>query len=299
VGRDTLTNDVLLSFAIEDVLVGKGLVWIATDKSARTLLNYIPGSRVQETIFFSPGSDIDRPYGWNLLKDTLPDERSEVSEAITNAFGSIYKNFWGPQSAFLLRTAVHANLDLGNTTLLGCLAMIGNKSYREMVRGRIKDPVVLSWWEEFERWPEHQQRAAVAPLQNKLGALLTSLPVRNIIGQVRNKLEVGQALEGKILLVELRPRYLGGLEMVRLFGSLLLYELMRAGYKRDSRSASDCFVYINSCHTFSPEVLEELIGVSDSPFSVALATSHLDRLDQTQVQGGMVRSNEFCPDTAS
>jgi hypothetical protein len=196
VGKDSLTTAVLMTFVLEDILDGKSVVWIAADHSARELLNYIPGDLVNDVIFFSPGSPDDRvrPMAWNLMKNTLPDERYEVAEAVTSAFGSIYKQFWGPQSAFLLRTAVYANLDLGNTTLLGCLAMLTNSTYRTLVRPRIKDPVVLGWWEEFERWPDQQKRAATAPLQNKLGALLTCWPLRNILGQVHNKLEVAAAL---------------------------------------------------------------------------------------------------------
>ena len=70
VGSDMLTTAMLMTFAIEDILDGQSVVWIGSDKSARTLLNYIPGDRVNDVIFFSPGSKEDRtrPTAWNLLK---------------------------------------------------------------------------------------------------------------------------------------------------------------------------------------------------------------------------------------
>ena len=128
VGRELLTTSILMNYAIEDILAGRAVVWIASDGSARKLLEYIPAEWVNEVIFVSPGSTEDRrrPIAWNPLNDTTPDERFQVAEAVTAAFGSIYKQFWGPQSAMLLQAAVHANLDLGGSTLLGCLAMLSN-----------------------------------------------------------------------------------------------------------------------------------------------------------------------------
>src|SRR5687767_15514064 len=89
VGNDMLTTAMLMTFAIEDILDGQSVVWIGSDSSARTLLHYIPGDRVNDVIFFSPGSKEDRPHptAWNLLKDTPPDARYLVAEAVTAAFG--------------------------------------------------------------------------------------------------------------------------------------------------------------------------------------------------------------------
>ena len=283
VGRELLTTSILMNYAIEDILAGRAVVWIASDGSARKLLEYIPGEWVNEVIFVSPGSTEDRrrPIAWNPLKDTTPDERFQVAEAVTAAFGSIYKQFWGPQSAMLLQAAVHANLDLGGSTLLGCLAMLSNESYRERVRRHIKDKGVRDGWENFERWPPQQKQGAVAPLQNKLGTIRSSWPLRNILCQARNKLVLDDVFRGKILLVELKRAHLGSGEKVRLFGSLLLHDLMRAGLQRGIQGVPECFVYLNNAAAFAPDVIEEFVVGEESPFSVALATTHLDRLEQS------------------
>jgi len=282
VGRQLLTTSMLMTFAIEDIFAGRAVAWIASDGSARTLLRFIPGALVNDTIFVSPGSPEDRrrPVAWNPLKDTTPDERFQVAESVTAAFGSIYKQFWGPQSAMLLNAAVHANLDLGGSTLLGCLAMLANDGYRARVRRHIKDRGVRDWWENFERWPPQQKQGAVAPLQNKLGTIRSSWPLRNILCQARNKLELDDVFRGKILIVELKRAHLGSGEKVRLFGSLLLHDLMRAGLQRGTRGEPECFVYLNNAAAFAPDVIEDFVVGEASPFSVALATSHLDRLEE-------------------
>jgi hypothetical protein len=281
VGRGALTTPILTTFALEDILGGFGVVFIGSERSAENLLQYIPPTLIDQVIYFAPGNYTHRPVAWNLLRDVKPDERFKVAGAVTGAFGSIYRDFWGPQSDFLLRTAVQANLDLTSSTLLGCLPMLANTSYRTMVRKQIKDPLVLSWWNEYEKWPDKKKQDATAPLQNKLGALLTNLPVRNIVGQVKNKLDIGAALQGKIVVVALEPKHLGGQEMVRLIGSLLLFELIQAGYRAEPRVDPHCFIYIEQTHTLSPDVLQELTGAAHSPFSVALATTHMDRLDRS------------------
>jgi hypothetical protein len=281
VGRQLLTTSILMTYAIEDIFAGRAVVWIASDGSARKLLEYIPAALVNSTIFFSPGSPEDRrrPIAWNPLKDTTPDERFQVAEAVTAAFGSIYKQFWGPQSAMLLQTAVHANLDLGGSTLLGCLAMLANERYRQKVRRHITDKGVRDWWENFERWPPQQKQGAIAPLQNKLGTIRSSWPLRNILCQARNKLVLDDVFQGKILIVELKRAHLGSGEKVRLFGSLLLHDLMRAGLQRGTRGEPECFVYLNNAAAFAPDVIEEFVVGEASPFSVAVATTHLDRLE--------------------
>jgi hypothetical protein len=282
VGGELLTTGMLMTFAIEDILDGQSVVWIGSDGSARTLLQYIPDYRINDVIFFSPGSREDRrrPTAWNLLQDTPPDQRFQVAEAVTAAFGSIYKQFWGPQSAMLLRTAVHAILDLGGGTLLGCLEMLSNDAYRHNVRRNIEDQGVRGWWEEFDRWPNQQQRGATAPIQNKLGALLSSWPLRNILCQARNKLAVDDVFRGRILIVELKRAHLGSGEVVRLFGSLVLHDLMRAGLQRGVHGEPECFVYLNNAAAFAPDVIEEFVVGEESPFSVVLATTHLDRLKE-------------------
>ena len=279
VGRGPLTRDILMTFAIQDILEGFGVAWIGSERSVQTLLNFIPPERIDDCIYFAPGNHTKRPVAWNLLRNVPPDERHKVAGAVTGAFASIYRNFWGPQSDYLLRTAVQANLDLGDSTLLGCLPMLANTRYRQMVLKRIKDPFILSWWKEYDSWKEDKKKDARGPLQNKLGALVANVHLQNIVGQVKNKLDVGAALQGKILVVALKRKHLGSQEMVRLFGSLLLYELIQAGFEHDRGNEPHCFVYIEQAHTLASDVLQELVGDAETPFSVALATSHMDRLE--------------------
>ena len=47
VGSERLTSAILMTYAIEDILDGQPVVWVASDGSARTLLKYIPGDLVE------------------------------------------------------------------------------------------------------------------------------------------------------------------------------------------------------------------------------------------------------------
>jgi hypothetical protein len=85
---------------------------------------------------------------------------------------------------------------------------------------------------------------------------------------------------GKIFIVELNKKHLGSKEVVRLFGSLVLYELMRASHHAAVEHVPGCFVYLNDCAAFASDVVEDLVSGGASALSVALAVSHLDRLDK-------------------
>ena len=68
--------------------------------------------------------------------------------------------------------------------------MLVDADYRRWVVRQVRDPFVKQFWEqEFENYDPRFMREAIAPIQNKVGALLQSPMLRNILGQIRNRAE--------------------------------------------------------------------------------------------------------------
>ena len=61
-------------------------------------------------------------------------------------------------------------------------------TYRQWVIRQLRDPFVREFWAvEFENYDARFRREAIAPIQNKLGQILQSPIIRNILGKVRSR----------------------------------------------------------------------------------------------------------------
>ena len=82
-------------------------------------------------------------------------------------------------------------------------------------------------------------REAIAPIQNKVGALLQSPILRNILGQVRNRVSIPFVMDhGRIFIANLSKGRMGH-DKSNLFGSLLVTQFQMAAMARSSQPESE------------------------------------------------------------
>lgn len=77
--------------------------------------------------------------------------------------------------------------------------MLADPDYRKKVVEKITDPVVRSFWvNEFARYTQRYEVEATAAIQNKVGQFISNPLIRNIIGQVKSKINMREVMdEGK------------------------------------------------------------------------------------------------------
>lgn len=269
-GKTTLLRNMIL----QDIEAGRGVGVIDPHGDlANDLLDHIPRRRVEDVAYFDP-SDLEHPVGLNLLGYVEEDSRHLVASGIVSAFKGIWPDFWGPRLEYILYAALAAILDCQNVSLLGVQRMLSDARYRAWVVKQVKDPAVRSFWvNEFENYDKNFVREAVAPIQNKVGQLLMSPHLRNILGQVRNRMDARFMMDrGRIFIANLSKGKLGA-DKANLVGSLLVTQfqlaaMARADVPEDERR--DFFLYVDEFHSF----------VSDS-FSAILAEARKYRLCMT------------------
>jgi hypothetical protein len=254
VGSPDKTNFLLQSIA-PDIAAGVTLI-DPTGHLARAVTGIIPVGYTQRVNYFDP-SDMSHPAGFNVLQGVPPDGRQRLTENICAYFEAMWPNGWGAQSNYILANCVRVLLDTPNSTLLGVLKLLTEKSYRAYCISNTADPVVLKNWHVINGWDAKQSQAAIAPLLNKIGTLLMSPTIRNIIGQVRSTFSL---TKGNIVIANLDRADIGDLT-ARLLGGLLI-----------ARSAGH--VYINDFAFFASEHFASLL--SQERFSISL--SFLDEL---------------------
>lgn len=184
-----------------------------TGELARAAADQLPLALTQRALYFDP-TDTAHPIGLNVLEKVPADDRHRVTEQLCAYFEAMWPNGWGAQSNYILANCLRLLLD-GNETLLGAIKLLTDPSFSEQLLRRCKDPVVNANWKVINGWDQRQRLAALAPLQNKLGTLLMSPMIRNIVGQEHttfsSKTTVIIANLDRAKLGDITARLLGGL----------------------------------------------------------------------------------------
>lgn len=194
------------------------------------LVGLVPKGRTNDLVLFD-AADTERPAGWNPLDGRAPPHL--VASAVLGAFKKTFGESWGPRLESLYRNSLLALLATRAPTLLGVTRMLSDPKYRASVVGQVRDPLVEFFWtREFAGWNPGFLVEATSPVQNKVAAAMTSLPLRLILGQRTSSVRPAEVLAaGKILLVRLAKGALGE-DAAALLGTLLVGAFQAATYAR-------------------------------------------------------------------
>jgi len=278
-GKTTLLRNMI----IQHLHHGHGLALLDPHGDlAEELLDYFPTSRADDLVYFNP-SDLEFPIGLNLLANVPPDDRHLVASGIVGAFKSIWRDSWGPRMEYLLYNALAALLDCQNTSLLGVNRMLIDAEYRACVVRQVKDPFIRSFWaDEFSGYDPRFIREAIAPIQNKIGQLLMNPPIRNILGQVKSKIDFRFMMDtGRVFIANLSKGKLGAAK-ANLLGSLLTTQFQLAAMSRSDtpeKERRDFHLFIDEFHNFTTDSFAAILAEARK-YHLCLTLSHqyLDQL---------------------
>ena len=251
VGKTTL----LCNLILQDIRAGHGVGVIDPHGDLATiLLDRIPRNRIEDVVYFNP-ADQDYPVGINLLNCVEADNRHLVASGIVSIFKSIWRDSWGPRLEYILYAAVAALLECQNVSLLGVPRMLSSRRYRAWVVKQIKDPLLRAFWvNEFESYGERFLQEAIAPIQNKVGQLLMSPYLRNVLGQVRSKIDARFMMDHeRIFIADLSKGKLGA-DKSNLLGAMLVTQFELAATSRATmpeEERKDFFLYVDEFQSFA------------------------------------------------
>jgi hypothetical protein len=233
-------------------------------------------------VYFNPG-DIEFPIGLNLLANVAPDDRHLVASGIVGAFKGIWRDSWGPRLEYILYNAVSALLDCRNATLLGVNRMLTDDTYRAKVVRQIKDPFIKAFWaEEYARYDERFKREAIAPIQNKLGQFLLNPVIRNILGQVKNKVSIPFVMDNQRLFIANLSKGRLGHDKANLLGSLLTTQFQLGAMARANRpeeERKDFYLFIDEFQNFSTNAFASILAEARKYRScLTLSHQYIDQL---------------------
>jgi len=252
-GKSTL----LLNMFVRDIQRGKGVALIDPHGDlAEQLLDYIPQKRMTDVIYINP-ADTDYPVGINLLDGDETAHRHLAASHLVDIFKKIWSDSWGPRLEYILRNAILALLECGGHTRLSIPRLLIDPEFRALVLNKVHDPVVRTFWQvEYELYPKVFRTETISPIQNKVGQFLSAPVMRNILGQVRNKIDFRSAMDsGRILIVNLAKGRLGD-DNAGLLGSLIVSKLFLTAMSRSDVLQTERMpftVYIDEFQSFASE----------------------------------------------
>lgn len=272
-GKTTLLRNLL----IQHISQGHGVGLIDPHGDlAEDILNCVPSWRTDHLVYFNPG-DLEFPVAMNLLANVPQDDRHLIASGIVSACKSIWHDSWGPRLEYILYNSIAALLDCENVSLLGVNRMLTDEAYRSWVVRQVKDPFVREFWEcEYASYDERYQREAIAPIQNKLGQFLLNPVIRNILGQVKRKVDIAFTMDTERLFIANLAKGKLGHEKANLMGAFLVTQFQQAAMARANipeNERKDFYLFIDEFQNFSTDSFATILAEARK-YRLSLGLSH-------------------------
>ncbi len=265
-------SGLLQNMAIADVLAGKGVAVVDPhgDLIDAVLAN-IPESRYQDVIVFDP-SDRLYPLGLNMLEydQNYPEQKTFIVNEMLNIFDRLYdlKTTGGPMFEQYMRNALLLLMEDAENepaTLMEVPRVFTDADFRERKLERIKNPVVVDFWEkEATKAGGDAALANITPyVTSKFGNFIANDYMRPIIAQTKSAFNFRKVMdEGKILLVNLSKGRIGDINANLLgmvvVGKLLMAALSRVDIPQEKRR--DFNLFIDEFQNFTTDSISTILS---------------------------------------
>lgn len=206
-------------------------------------------------------ADPNSPYGYNPLSGVAKPLRALIAAGFIDTLKLQWSDAWGPRMENLLRWSVLALLEQATATIADIMPLLTQRSFRQEIIANIEDPECLRFWkQEFPALNYKGTTDGVAPIANKLGALLSHPLLRRALTEPRHPLRFSQVIEGgRTLIVNLSKGRLGS-SYANVMGGLILTGLRNAAFSRalvPEAERTPYFVYVDEFENFSTDTLSE------------------------------------------
>lgn len=276
-GKSTLLENMI----IQDINNGEGVCVIDPHGSlAEKLLDFIPESRVKDTIYFAP-FDSEYPMGLNVLEKVEVSKRHLVANGLMAAFKKVFgEERFSDRIQYILNNIILSLLENEGQSLLGVNRMLNDKDYRKFIVSNVKDPSVRAFWEEeYAKAGDKYQQEAAPGIQNKIGQFISNPLIRNIIGQQKTSFDIRDVMDNKKILIVNLSKGKVGEGNADLIGSLLIMKIYLAAMSRADKGPYELeklppfYFYVDEFQNFANESFASILSESRK-YKLALTVAH-------------------------
>jgi DNA helicase HerA-like ATPase len=268
----------------QDVTSGEGCALLDPHgQLAIHVRDAVPVHRRQDLVYVNPADTLSL-WRFNPLANVAEPGRAFAAAGIVETFKKLWSDDWGPRLEHVLRNVVFALLATPASSFADIPALLTDRSYRSTIVSQVVDPVVRAFWEdEFDHYSQGFKGVIIAPLQNKVGAILTDPVSRRFFTEPGRSIDVRSLMdEGKILVVNLDKGAIGA-GASSLIGSLLLSQIAHASLSRSNQleeDRRDFWIYADEFQTFTTLSIANMLSeLRKYRVGLTLAHQHLSQLD--------------------
>jgi hypothetical protein len=227
------------------------------------ILEFVPEDRIDDVCIIDP-SDVDFPVSFNPLANIDPGFKHQLTQGLIEVLKKQFGSNWTPRLEHVFRFTVLALLDYPYATMRGMISMLTDRNYRQKVVEYIEDDMVKRFWAiEFADWSEKFDTDAIIPLVNKLGQFLSDPMLRNIFGQVENKVDLEKLMnEQKLIFINLSKGRIGE-ENASFFGAMFITKIKQAGMARAKLAKEDrhdFYLYVDEFQNLVTDTFENILS---------------------------------------
>ena len=279
-GKSTL----LKTMVLQDIIAGRGLALLDPHGDLISeILARTPDEHRSRTIL------LDTPranWTFNPLTQITHGQEALAVAELVEVFKKIWTDEWGPRLEHLLRNVLFTLLEMPGATLADAQPLLTDKKHFEQVALGLENPEVREFWlKEFKGYSPPFRAVVTAPLQNKLGALLTDPRMKAIITAEESSFDLKTVMdEGKVLLVNLSRGQIGE-GPAQLLGALLAARVGLAGLARAHQPEErrrDFGLYLDEFHMFATDSFATMLAeLRKYRVGLVLANQYLGQLEST------------------
>jgi len=257
-------STVLFNLAMHDILAGEGVCVLDPHGDlAEAIIDAVPPSRTHEICYLNV-ADTEFPVGFNPLAGVPPERHALAAAGIVSTFKHLWPDSWGPRLEHFLFHGVAALLCAARPTLIDLPRVYTDAKFRDALIPRIHDPIIARFWlQEFPSYDDRFRAEAAAPILNKVGQIVASPAVRNILGQIAPKFDLHHAMQRRGVLIANLSKGQIGEQASNLLGSLIISHLQLLTMARSELAPEKrvpFFVHADEFSNFATDAFASLLS---------------------------------------
>lgn len=273
VGKSSLIE----TLAIQDFEADRGFCLVDPHGDlVAALHSRIKDSKASRLIYLD-ACNPSQPFGYNPLRRVRADKIPLAVSGLLETLKKLWPDAWGVRMEHVLRNSLYVLLERDGSLLPDILTLFTDDDFRtEIVKHTRNDVVRRFWTEEFENYPARMRAEACAPIQNKLGALLSDPTLYRILVAPKIDLHFRKLMDdGTVVLVNVSKGRLGA-ESSLVLGSLIVSTIGLAAFSRADApevSRRPFFLYLDEFHNFTTLMLANMMSELRK-YGVGLVLAH-------------------------
>ena len=273
VGKSTLIETLVR----QDVEAGRGCALIDPHGDLVTRIWETMPERARNRVTYLNAPDSWQPFGYNPLRRVRDDKIPLAVSGLLETLKKLWPDAWGVRMEHVLRNCLYALLERERSSLPDILRLCDDEKFRKGVVNNIRNETVRRFWkQEFENYPARLRAEACAPIQNKLGALLSDPTLCRTLVEPQIDLRFRKLMdEGQVLLVNVSKGRLGE-DSALVLGSLIVSTLGLAAFSRadsEEESRRPFFIYMDEFQNFTTLMLANMMSELRK-YGVGLVLAH-------------------------